>query len=37
MMVLNYIKDDLNILKNKDKFIGHRGEANNPSAIILKK
>ncbi len=23
-------------LKNKDKFIGHRGEANNPSAIILK-
>jgi malate synthase len=23
-------------LKNKDKFIGHRGDANNPSAIILK-
>ena len=23
-------------LKNKDKFIGHRGEANDPSAIILK-
>jgi malate synthase len=24
------------ILKDKHKFIGHRGEANNPSAIILK-
>ena len=23
-------------LKNKDKFIGHRGDSNNPSAIILK-
>ena len=23
-------------LKDKSKFIGHRGEANNPSAIILK-
>jgi len=23
-------------LKDKDKFIGHRGEANNPSAVILK-
>ena len=23
-------------LKNEDKFIGHRGEANDPSAIILK-
>ena len=23
-------------LKNEDKFIGHRGEANNPTAIILK-
>ena len=23
-------------LKNKDKFIGHRGEANDPAAIILK-
>ena len=23
-------------LKNKDKYIGHRGEANDPSAIILK-
>ena len=31
------IKDELEVLlKNKDKFIGHRGEANNPSAIILK-
>jgi malate synthase len=31
------LKDDLEAsLKNKDKFIGHRGEANDPSAIILK-
>ena len=31
------LKDDIETyLKNKDKFIGHRGEANNPSAIILK-
>ncbi|WP_415323561.1 malate synthase G [Candidatus Pelagibacter sp. Uisw_127] len=30
-------KDDVETsLKNKDKFIGHRGEANAPSAIILK-
>ena len=30
-------KDDLEVsLKNKEKFIGHRGEANDPSAIILK-
>ena len=27
---------DTETLKNKDKFIGHRGEANDPSAIILK-
>ncbi len=27
---------DVTSLKNKDKFIGHRGEADNPSAIILK-
>ena len=27
---------DVTTLKNKDKFIGHRGEADNPSAIILK-
>jgi malate synthase len=31
------LKDDIETsLKNKDKFIGHRGEANNPTAIILK-
>ena len=31
------LKDDVeSLLKNKDKFIGHRGETNNPSAIILK-
>jgi len=31
------LKDDVETsLKNKDKFIGHRGEANDPSAIILK-
>ena len=31
------LKDDLEAtLKNKDKFIGHRGEVNDPSAIILK-
>jgi malate synthase len=31
------IKDDIETsLKNKAKFIGHRGEANDPSAIILK-
>ena len=31
------LKDDVETsLKNKDKFIGHRGEVNNPSAIILK-
>jgi malate synthase len=31
------LKDDLEVLlKNKEKFIGHRGEANSPSAIILK-
>jgi malate synthase len=31
------LKDDIETsLKNKDKFIGHRGEANDPSAIILK-
>ena len=23
-------------LKDKDKFIGHRGDANKPSAIIIK-
>ncbi len=27
---------DVTTLKDKDKFIGHRGEADNPSAIILK-
>ena len=27
---------DATTLKDKDKFIGHRGEADNPSAIILK-
>ena len=32
------LKDNIETsLKNKNKFIGHRGEANNPSAIILKK
>jgi malate synthase len=31
------IKDDTETsLKSKGKFIGHRGEANNPSAVILK-
>ena len=31
------IKDDKEtFLKDKNKFVGHRGEANNPSAIILK-
>ena len=31
------LKDDYEyFLKDKDKFIGHRGEANNPSAIIIK-
>jgi malate synthase len=31
------LKDDIETsLKNKDKFIGYRGEVNNPSAIILK-
>ena len=31
------LKDDIETsLKNKDKFVGHRGEANNPTAIILK-
>jgi malate synthase len=31
------LKDDLEAtLKNKDQFIGHRGEVNDPSAIILK-
>jgi malate synthase len=30
-------RDDVETsLKNKDKFIGYRGDANNPSAIILK-
>jgi malate synthase len=30
-------KDDYKYkLKNKDKFVGHRGDANKPSAIILK-
>ena len=33
---LNYLKDEETKLKDKSKFIGHRGEANNPSAIILK-
>ena len=27
---------DVTTLKNENKFIGHRGEADNPSAIILK-
>ncbi|MDC1146624.1 malate synthase G [Candidatus Pelagibacter sp.] len=31
------LKDEVETsLKNKDKFIGHRGEANDPTAIILK-
>ena len=30
------LKDAIKGMKNKDKFIGHRGEVNNPSAIILK-
>ena len=31
------IKEDTETsLKNKDKFIGHRGEVNDPSAIVLK-
>ena len=31
------IKEDIETsLKNKDKFIGHRGEVNDPSAIVLK-
>ncbi|MDA9071421.1 malate synthase G [Candidatus Pelagibacter sp.] len=31
------LKDDIETsLKNKDKFIGYRGEAHNPTAIILK-
>jgi len=31
------LKDNLEVsLKNKNKFIGHRGEAGDPSAIILK-
>ena len=31
------LKDDYEYkLKDKDKFIGHRGEANNPKAIIIK-
>ena len=30
-------KDDYEYqLKDKDKFVGHRGEANKPSAIIIK-
>ena len=34
---LTVLKDSAETsLKNKDKFIGHRGEANDPSAIILK-
>ena len=34
---LTILKDNAETsLKFKDKFIGHRGEANNPSAIILK-
>ena len=34
---LTILKDNAETsLKNKDKFIGHRGEANDPSAIILK-
>ncbi len=31
------LKDDYKyFLKDKDKFVGHRGEANNPTAIIIK-
>jgi len=34
---LTVLKDSAETsLKNKDKYIGHRGEANDPSAIILK-
>ena len=34
---LKILKDETEtLLKNKDKFIGHRGEVNNPSAVILK-
>ena len=34
---LNVFKDDIKTsLKNKDKFVGHRGVAKSPSAIILK-
>ncbi|XOJ73405.1 malate synthase G [Candidatus Pelagibacter sp. Uisw_114] len=34
---LTILKDSAETsIKNKDKFIGHRGEANDPSAIILK-
>jgi malate synthase len=34
---LTVLKDsNKSSLKNKDKYIGHRGEANDPSAIILK-
>ena len=30
-------KDDYEYkLKDKDKFVGHRGDANKPSAIIIK-
>ena len=35
--ILTILKEEIETcLKNKDKFVGHRGEANNPSAIILK-
>ena len=35
--ILTILKEEIEtFLKDKDKFIGHRGEANNPSAIILK-
>jgi malate synthase len=35
--ILTILKDESKtFLKDKNKFIGHRGEANNPSAIILK-
>jgi len=31
------LKDDYKyFLKDKDKFVGHRGEANNPTAVIIK-
>ena len=34
---LTVLKDSAETsLKNKDKFIGHRGEVNDPSAIVLK-